>query len=100
LPDFTILIRNTQKRKDKIYIDYLQNRPIQTICAPYSVRPKPGATVSAPLHWDEVKKGLKISDFTIKNILERVKAEGDLFEGVMGKGIDLNKVLKGLANLI
>jgi bifunctional non-homologous end joining protein LigD len=100
LPAFTSLIRNPQKRKDKIYIDYLQNRPIQTICAPYSVRPKRGATVSAPLHWDEVKKGLKISDFTIKNILERVKAEGDLFEGVMGKGIDLNKVLKGLANLI
>lgn len=100
LPSFTSLVRNPEKRKDKIYIDYLQNRPIQTICAPYSVRPKPGATVSAPLHWDEVKKGLKMADFTIKNILERVKAEGDLFEGVMGKGIDLNKILKGLASLI
>ena len=100
LPSFTSLIRNPEKRKDKIYIDYLQNRPIQTICSPYSVRPKPGATVSAPLHWDEVKKGLKVSHFTIKNILERVKTEGDLFEGVMGKGIDLNKILKGLANLI
>ncbi|MGN6164214.1 MAG: DNA ligase D [Flavisolibacter sp.] len=100
LPAFTSLIRNPQKRKDKIYLDYLQNRPIQTICAPYSVRPKPGATVSAPLHWSEVKKGLKISAFTIKNIFERVKTEGDLFEGVLGKGIDLNKTLKGLANLI
>ncbi len=100
LPSFTSLVRNPQKRKDKIYIDYLQNRPIQTICAPYSVRPKPGATVSAPLHWEEVKKGLKMADFTIKNISERVKAEGDLFEGVMGKGIDLNKILKGLASLI
>jgi bifunctional non-homologous end joining protein LigD len=100
LPDFTSLIRNPQKRKDKIYLDYLQNRPIQTICAPYSVRPKPGATISAPLHWSEVKKGLKISAFTIKNISERLKTEGDLFEGVLGKGIDLNKTLKGLANLI
>ncbi len=100
LLSFTSLIRDPKKRTDKIYIDYLQNRPIQTICAPYSVRPKPGATVSAPLHWTEVKKGLKISDFTIKNILERVKAEGDLFEGVMGKGIDLNKILKGLSSLI
>ncbi|MGN6401834.1 MAG: DNA polymerase domain-containing protein, partial [Flavisolibacter sp.] len=100
LPAFTSLIRNPQKRKDKIYLDYLQNRPIQTICAPYSVRPKPGATVSAPLHWSEVKKGLKISAFTIKNIFERVKTEGDLFEGVLSKGIDLNKTLKGLANLI
>lgn len=100
LPEFTSLVRNPQKRKDKIYIDYLQNRPIQTICAPYSLRPKPGATVSAPLHWDEVKKGLKIKDFTIRNIFDRLKAEGDLFEGVLGKGIDLHKVLKGLASLI
>jgi len=100
LPSFTSLVRNPQKRTDKIYVDYLQNRPIQTICAPYSVRPKPLATVSTPLHWDEVKKGLKISDFTMKNIFERLKSEGDLFTGVMGKGIDLNKILKGLSSLI
>ena len=100
LPDFTSLVRNPQKRKDKIYLDYLQNRPIQTICAPYSVRPKPGATVSMPLHWEEVKKGLKISNFTIRNAMDRVRSEGDLFGGVLGRGIDLNKVLKGLASLI
>jgi len=100
LPSFTSLVRDPRKRTDKIYIDYLQNRPIQTICAPYSVRPKPGAPVSAPLHWSEVKKGLKISDFTLKNIFERVKIEGDLFDGVLGKGIDLNKILKGLSSLI
>ena len=46
LPSFTSIIRNPEKRKDKIYIDFLQNRPIQTICAPYSIRPKPGSTVS------------------------------------------------------
>ena len=100
LPSFTSLVRDPKKRTDKIYIDYLQNRPIQTICAPYSVRPKPGATVSAPLHWDEVKKGLQISNFTMRNILERIKSEGDLFNGVLGKGIDLNKILKGLSSLI
>lgn len=100
LPEFTSLVRSPARRTDKIYIDYLQNRPIQTICAPYSVRPKPGATVSAPLHWEEVKKGLKISQFTMKNMQERVKSEGDLFKGVLGKGIDLNKILKGLSSLI
>ena len=100
LPSFTSLVRSPSKRTDKIYIDYLQNRPIQTICSPYSVRPKPGATVSAPLHWDEVKKGLQISDFTMKNIFERLRTEGDLFEGVIGKGIDLNNILKALSNLI
>jgi len=100
LAAFTSLVRDPRKREDKIYIDYLQNRPIQTICAPYSVRPKKGATVSAPLHWDEVKKGLKMQQFTIKNMHERVHTEGDLFGGVLGKGIDLNKVLKGLSSLI
>ena len=100
LQSFTSLVRDPKKRKDKIYIDYLQNRPIQTICAPYSIRPKPGATVSAPLHWDEVKKGLQITDFNMKNILERVKTEGDLFNGILDKGIDLNKILKGLSSLI
>jgi hypothetical protein len=41
-----------------------------------------------------------MEDFTIKSIHERVKTEGDLFEGVMGVGIDLNKVLKKLAGLM
>ncbi len=100
LPEFTSLVRSPQKRPDKIYIDYLQNRPIQTICAPYSIRPKPGATVSAPLHWDEVKKGLKMNKFNIKSMIQRVKSEGDLFAGVLGKGIDLNSILKGLSSLI
>jgi bifunctional non-homologous end joining protein LigD len=100
LPSFTSLVRNPAQRTDKIYIDYLQNRPIQTICAPYSVRPKPGATVSAPLHWEEVNKGLSIGKFTMKNMLERVTSEGDLFKGVLGKGIDLNRLLQALAGIV
>lgn len=100
LPKTTSLHRNPAKRRDKIYLDFLQNRPIQTICAPYSVRPKPGATVSAPLHWTEVKKGLSIRQFSVKNIAERVHTEGDLFSGVLSKGIELNDVLKTLARVI
>jgi bifunctional non-homologous end joining protein LigD len=100
LPTFTSLVRNPEKRKDKIYIDYLQNRPIQTICAPYSVRPKPGATVSAPLHWSEIKKGLSMEHFTVHNIYDRVQQEGDLFAGILEKSIDLNKVLKALSGLV
>lgn len=96
LPRTTSLLRSPAKRIDKIYIDYLQNRPIQTICAPYSVRPKKGATVSAPLHWSEVKTGLKMEQFHLGNMLERLDAEGDLFTGILGEGIDLNKVLKQL----
>ena len=99
LGDFTSIVRNPSKRKGKIYLDFLQNRAIQTIAAPYSLRPKPGATASAPLHWDEIKKGLSIQDFTIHNMLERVKSEGDLFKGVLEKGIDLQKVLNKISTV-
>jgi len=50
LPDTTSIERIVKKRKGKLYIDYLQNRPKATLAAPYSLRPKPGATVSMPLH--------------------------------------------------
>jgi bifunctional non-homologous end joining protein LigD len=90
---FTSIERMTQKRKGKIYIDYLQNRAQATLAAPYSLRPKPGATVSMPLGWDEVKKGLKMTDFTIKNAIERIQSQGDLFKPVLGKGVNLQKIL-------
>ncbi len=96
LPDITSIERLTKNRKNKLYIDYLQNRPKATLAAPYSLRPKPGATVSMPLHWDEVKKGLAMKNFTIKNALERIKSEGDIFKPVLGKGINLQKILKEL----
>ena len=94
MPDFTSIERIVKNRKGKLYIDYLQNRPKATLAAPYSLRPKPGATVSMPLHWEEIKKGLKMKDFTIANAVARVKSEGDIFKPVLGKGIDLNKILK------
>ena len=93
LPFFTSLERMIKNRKGKLYIDYLQNRPKATLAAPYSLRPKPGATVSMPLHWDEIKPGLQMKDFTIKNTLARIAAVGDLFKPVLGKGIDLLKLL-------
>ena len=97
LPSFTSIERLTEKRKGKLYLDFLQNRPQATVAGPYSLRPKPGATVSAPLHWDEVKKGLKMQDFNIFNMVARVKETGDLFKPVLGKGINLEKIMKKLA---
>jgi bifunctional non-homologous end joining protein LigD len=94
IPDITSIERIVKNRKGKLYVDFLQNRPGATLAAPYSARPKPGATVSMPLHWDEVKKGLKLKDFTIKNAMERIKREGDIFKPVLTKGIDLLKLLK------
>ena len=83
LPRITSIERLTDRRKGCIYIDYLQNRPKATLAAPYSVRPKPGATVSMPLHWEEVKKGLKMKQFTLKNAIARIKSEGDIFNPVL-----------------
>jgi bifunctional non-homologous end joining protein LigD len=92
IPTYTSIERVVSKRKGKMYLDFLQNRPKATLAAPYSLRPKPGATVSMPLQWDEVKKGLKMKDFTIFNAMERIKETGDLFQPVLGKGIDLAKL--------
>jgi bifunctional non-homologous end joining protein LigD len=94
IPKYTSIDRNVKSRKGKVYIDFLQNRPQATVAAPYSLRPKPGATVSMPLHWDEIKNGLKMRDFTIYNALERIKSIGDIFKPVLGKGINLEKVIK------
>ena len=86
-------------RKGKLYIDFLQNRPQATLAAAWSVRPKPGATVSMPLYWDEVKKGLKMKDFTIINVPSLLKARGDIFKPVLGKGIDMKKALKKMEGI-
>jgi bifunctional non-homologous end joining protein LigD len=94
IPEYTSIERIVNARSGKMYIDFLQNRPQATVAAPYSLRPKPGATVSMPLLWEEVKRGLKISDFTIYNAVERIKSIGDIFKPVLGKGINLEKVIK------
>lgn len=95
LPELTTLERSLKKReKNKIYLDYLQNRSGQTLASVYSLRPKEGAPVSMPLEWNELKKGLRPTDFNIYNSLERIQKKGDLFLPVLGKGINMLKVLK------
>lgn len=94
IPEFTSLERMISNRNGKMYLDFLQNRPGATIASVYSLRPKPGATVSMPLHWEEVKKGLKMSDFNIHNAIARLRSEGDIFKDVLGKGINIEKTLQ------
>lgn len=96
LPKFTTLERTVKKRGPKIYLDYLQNRKGQTIAAPYSLRAKKDGTVSMPLIWKEVKSGLKISDFTLKNVPELMAKRKDYFKGVLGTGIDMEKAIERL----
>jgi len=59
------------KKPGKVFADYLQNSPLRTMVVPYSLRPTPEATVSAPLEWSEVKKGINPTDYTISNVVKR-----------------------------
>ncbi|RPI15799.1 MAG: hypothetical protein EHM58_13365 [Ignavibacteriae bacterium] len=96
VPGITSLERSPSKRKKKVYIDFLQNNIGQTLAAPYSVRPSPGAAVSTPLLWKEVKRGLDPHDFNIKNTSKRISKIGDIFYDVLRKGTDIEKKLKKL----
>ncbi len=101
LPGITTMERSLSKRdKNKIYLDYLQNKRGQTLAAPYCTRPVPGATVSAPLLWKEVRSGLSPAQFHIGNMLQRVQQHGDLFELVLGKGFALQKALALLQKML
>ncbi len=94
LPAFTSVERLTSNRKGKIYLDFLQNRPQATVAGPYSLRPRPGAPVSMPLFWEEVKRGLRMTDFNINNAIPRLKETGDIFSGVLEEGINISQVLR------
>jgi bifunctional non-homologous end joining protein LigD len=67
------------KKPGKVFADYLQNSPMRTMVIPYSLRPTPQATVSAPLDWSEVKRGLNPSDYTIFSVVER---KGNPWKGI------------------
>lgn len=95
-PDTTSLERSPSKRKGKIYLDFLQNRRGQTIAAPYSARPKPGATVSTPLLWEEVNDDLDVKAFTIFNTIERIRLKGDLWKDITAEKMDLKAALERL----
>lgn len=94
IPFITSILRSPRKRQKKVYLDFLQNRRGQTLAAPYSARPKPGATVATPLEWKEVNDKLDPTTFTIKNTLKRLDKKGDLWKPVIGKGADINTILE------
>ena len=96
LPDETSVVRSPSQRQGRVYLDFLQNRRGQTLAAPYSVRPYPGATVSTPLQWREVRRGLDPSRFTIKTMAKRLNAVGDLWKPAIEEGIDLTDCLERL----
>jgi bifunctional non-homologous end joining protein LigD len=99
LPSLTSLERHPHQRQQRVYIDFLQNNFAQTVASVYSVRAKPGATVSTPLKWSEVKPGLHPADFTIKTVPKRLKKLGDLFEPILGPGIQIPSLIQKIGHL-
>ena len=97
LPDIATIVRNPARREGKVYVDFLQNGHGRTIAAPYSARPLPGAPVSAPLTWDEVKPGLDILDYTIRTMPTRLASmDEDPLLPVVRLKPDLAKVISAL----
>src|SRR5881275_1225456 len=72
-----------KKKRHGVLVDHRQNGSGKTIASVYSVRPKPGAPVSTPLHWDELIDGVRPRDFSFKVVLDRVAARGDVFAPVL-----------------
>ena len=95
----TTLERVPGARKGKMYVDVYQNRRGQTLAAPYSIRPRDGAPVSTPLLWEELVSGLSPGDFTIKGVRDRLDRVGDLWGGVLGPGVEIEKTLSALQAL-
>jgi bifunctional non-homologous end joining protein LigD len=74
-----------KRPKGHVLVDYNQNAWGRTLASVYSVRPKPNATVSAPVTWDEIEKGINLEDFRLDNMPERLRQAGDLFKPLLAK---------------
>jgi bifunctional non-homologous end joining protein LigD len=83
-----------KKKRTGVLVDHRQNGYGKTIASVYSVRPKPGAPVSTPLHWDELTEDVRPRDFSMAVALERVGRLGDLFDPVLRGGQALGPALR------
>ena len=90
--------RREKRPRGRVLVDYNQNRWGSTLASIYSVRPRPLATVSTPLTWDEVAAGADIDDFRLDNVRDRFAKVGDLWKPlVAARGrTDLAKYLEAL----
>lgn len=95
-PRIATVARPLHARGGKVYIDWGQNGRGQTVVAPFSVRPLPGAPISCPLTWDEVTPQLDPMRFTIKTARTRLETVGDPMAAVLREGIDMAAALAKL----
>ena len=95
-PDIiTAEYRKVKRPHGRVLVDYNQNAWGRTLASIYSIRPTPVASVSTPVTWEEIERGVKIEDFRVDNVVARVKKLGDLWKPVLGKKrFDLYTILK------
>jgi bifunctional non-homologous end joining protein LigD len=97
LPDIATIARIVSQREGKVYVDYLQNGHGKLLVAPWCVRPRPGATVSMPLRWSEVTRGLTIDKHTIRTAPRRIaRLKEDPMRPVLTDAPDLMAALAAL----
>ena len=94
-PKIFTIERKVIDRGKLLYFDYLQMWKGKTIICPYSPRATKTANISTPVLWEELEKGLKPEDFTLHDIMPRLKQMGDLYKPVIGSGLD-----DGIKNLV
>ena len=75
----------SKRPKGRVLVDYNQNAWGRTLASIYSVRPRPEATVSTPVTWAELERGVRIEEFTMKNVPARLKKVGDLWQPLLEK---------------
>lgn len=85
----------TVARRHGVYLDHLQNALGKTVAGAYSVRPRPGAPVSAPVTWDELPR-VRPEQFTIATVPGRLRARGDPMAGIFGRACDLDRAMADL----
>ena len=85
-PELITAVYTVSKRpKGRVLVDYNQNAWGRTLASIYSVRPRPEATVSTPVTWKELERGVRIEDFTMKNVPARLRKVGDLWKPLLEK---------------
>ncbi len=77
--------RVAERPRGRVLVDYNQNAWGRTLASVYSVRPTERATVSAPVTWDEVERGVEIEDFRLDNMPARVRRLGDLWKPLLAE---------------
>jgi bifunctional non-homologous end joining protein LigD len=83
-PDLiTAEYRVAKRPRAHVLVDYNQNAWGRTLASVYSARPKPHATVSAPVTWEEVEAGIELADFRIDTMPARVEKVGDLYRPLL-----------------